>query len=187
MPNLLVAPQPFLEVSPYFNHRISMDTKGPISPPSDGNSYIYVIADAFTHYVVLPPSPKNYDTNGLNVLFDHWIVEFGIPDILVTDNGKEYINGEFAHFCRPYNVQFKPRTPYAPWSNGLVEKSSRQLNTFLRTVLDTQYNTWSQKVKIFPFAFNSQVRTNMNLSPYELVFDQKPKTTHNVSSIFHYR
>ena len=61
---------------------------------------------------------------------------FGIPDILVTDNGNEYINGEFAHFCRTYNVQFKPRTPYAPWSNGLVENSNRQLNTFFCTVLD---------------------------------------------------
>ena len=74
-----------------------------------------------------------------------------------------------------YNVQFKPRTPYVPWSNGLVENSNRQLNTFLRTVLDSQYDTWSHNVKVFPFAFNSQVTTNVNLSPYELVFGQKPK------------
>ena len=59
MQNLLMAPQQqFLEVSPYFNHRISLDTKGPISPSSDGNSYVYFIVDAFTHYVVLYPSPK---------------------------------------------------------------------------------------------------------------------------------
>ena len=63
--------QPFLEVSPYFNHRISMDTKGPISPPSDGNSYIYVIVEAFTHYVVLHPSPKNDAANAFTVLFDN--------------------------------------------------------------------------------------------------------------------
>ena len=94
---------------------------------------------------------------------------------MVTDNGDEFINEEFAHICRTYNVQFKPCTPYAPWSNGLVENSNRQLNTFLRTVLDSQYDTWSHKVKIFPFAFSSQVRTNMNLSPYEIVFGQKPK------------
>ena len=167
--------QPFLEVSSYFNHRISMDTKGPISSSSDGNSYVYDIVDAFTHYAVLHPSPKNDATNALTVIFDHWIVKFGIPDILETDNGNEYINGEFTHFCRTYNVQFKPRTPYAPWSNGLVENSDRQLNTFLRTVLDSQYYTWSHKVKVFPFAFNSQVRTNMNLSAYELVFGQQPK------------
>ena len=107
--------QPFLEVSPYFNHRISMDTKGPISLSSDGNCYVYVIVDVIiTHYVVLHPSPKNDATNAITVLFDHWIVKFGIADILVTDNGNEYINGEFPHFCRTYNVQFKPLTPYAP-------------------------------------------------------------------------
>ena len=85
MPNLLMAPQlPFLEASTYFNHRISMDTKGPISPSSDGKSYVYVIVHAFTHYVVLHPSPKIDAMNALNVLFDHWIVKFGIPNILVT-------------------------------------------------------------------------------------------------------
>ena len=135
MPNLLMAPQqPFLEVSPYFDHCISMNTKSPISPPSDGNSYVYVIVDAFTHYVVLHPSPKKDAANALTVLFDHWIVKFGIPDTSVTDNGNEYISGEITRCCHTYNVQFKPRTPYAPWSNGLVENSNRQLNIFLGTV-----------------------------------------------------
>ena len=133
MPNLLMAPQqPLLEVSPHFNHRISMDTKNPISPTSDGNSYVYIFVDAFTHYVVLHPSPVNDLPNALNVLFDLWIVEFGIPDILVTDNGNKYFNGEIILFCRIYNVQFKPSTPYAPWSDGLVENSNCQLKTILK-------------------------------------------------------
>ena len=107
MPNHLMAPQhPFVEVSAYLNHRVSMDTKGPISRSSDDNSYVYVIVDEFPHYVVLQPSPKNGATNALTVLFDHWIVKFGIPDILVTHNGNEYINGEFVQ--NAYNVQFKP-------------------------------------------------------------------------------
>ena len=152
-----------------------MDTKGPISPSSDGNSYAYVIVDPFTPYVVLHPSPKKDAANALTVLFDHWIVQFGISNSLVTDDGNENINGEFGHFCRIYKVQFKPRTPYAPWSNGLVENSNRQLNRFLHTVLDSQYDIWSQKFKSFPFAFNSRVKTKMNLSPYEIGFGQKPK------------
>ena len=136
---------------------------------------IYNIVDEFSHYVVLHPSPKNDANSALRVLFDHWIVTFGIPDNFVTDNGNEYINGELQHICRSYNVQFKPRTQYAPWSNGLVENSNRQLNTCLRTAVDSQYDTWSHKVKVFPFAFNSQIRTNMNLSQYETVFGENPK------------
>ena len=50
---------PFAQQSDCFNHRISMDTKGPIYPPSKGNSYIYVICDAFSHFVVTQPAPTN--------------------------------------------------------------------------------------------------------------------------------
>ena len=88
MPNLLRAPQrPFLEVSPCFNHRNSMDTKSPVSPSSDGDSYVYVTVDPVTHYVVLHPSPKKGAAHALTILFDHWIVKFEIPDILITDKG----------------------------------------------------------------------------------------------------
>ena len=47
--------QPFKEVSQYFNHRISIDTKGPLFPPSNGYNHLIVIIDAFTHYVVVNP------------------------------------------------------------------------------------------------------------------------------------
>ena len=49
--------QEFKAQSLSFNHRISFDTKGPLSPSSEGNSYIMVIVDPFTHYVALNPEP----------------------------------------------------------------------------------------------------------------------------------
>ena len=49
--------QDFKGQSLYFNRRISFATKGPISPSSERNSYIMIIVDAFTHYVVLNPVP----------------------------------------------------------------------------------------------------------------------------------
>ena len=47
--------QTFSENASYFNYRISMDTKGPINPPSNQNSYIHVIVDAFSHFVTTVP------------------------------------------------------------------------------------------------------------------------------------
>ena len=163
--------QLFLKVSPYFNPRIAKDKKSRIIPSWDKNSHIYVIVDAISLYNVLHPSPRNDAMNALNVLFDHWIVKFGIPDILVSDNRNICINNNFTHFCLVYNVQFKPSTLYALWSIGLVENSYRQLKRFLRTVVDTLYNTQSINIKTFLNAWNSQVRTNMGLSPYEIVFE----------------
>ena len=40
-----------------------MDTKGPISPVADGNSYTFVIIDAFSHLIITNPTPHNNSNN----------------------------------------------------------------------------------------------------------------------------
>ena len=42
----------------YFNEMIMIDTKGPIHPTSEGINYIFVIVDAFSHYVTIMCAPK---------------------------------------------------------------------------------------------------------------------------------
>ena len=76
-----------------------MDTKGPINPRSNQNSYIHVIVDAFSHFVVTVPIKQNNAQNAVNSLLHHWITKFGPPVYLVTDRGTEYINSEFANLC----------------------------------------------------------------------------------------
>ena len=170
--------QDFKGQSLYFNHRISFDTKGPISPSSEGNSYIMVIVDAFTHYVALNPVPHCNAYYAYTTLYEHWIAKFGLPEILVTDNGTEFINNEIITLCHLYNIKHKPRTSHAPWTNGLVEGMNRSLQEYLRCIIngnDTRYTEWSADVKLFPLAYNSQITTTLGMSPYEMVFNQKPR------------
>ena len=170
--------QDFKGQSLYFNHRISFDTKGPISPSSEGNSYIMVIVDAFTHYVALNPVPHCNAYYAYTTLYEHWIAKFGLPEILVTDNGTEFINNEIITLCHLYNIKHKPRTSHAPWTNGLVEGMNRSLQEYLRCIIngnDTKYTEWSADVKLFPLAYNSQITTTLGISPYEMVFNQKPR------------
>ena len=91
--------QDFKGKSLYFNHRISFDTKGPISPSSEGNSYIMVIVDAFTHYVALNPVPYCNAYYAYTTLYEHWIAKFGLREILDTDNGTEFINNGIITPC----------------------------------------------------------------------------------------
>ena len=170
--------QDFKGQSLYFNHRISFDTKGPISPSSEGNSYIMVIVDAYTHYVALNPVPHCNAYYAYTTLYEHWIAKFGLPEILVTDNGTEFINNEIITLCHLYNIKHKPRTSHAPWTNGLVEGMNRSLQEYLRCIIngnDTKYTEWSADVKLFPLAYNSQITTILGMSPYEMVFNQKPR------------
>ena len=123
--------QDFKEQSLYFNHRNLYDTKGPISPSSEGNSYIMVNVDAFTHYVALILVAHCNAYYAYTTLYEHWIAKFGLPEIIVTDNGTEFINNEIITLCHSYNIKHKSRTSHAPWTNGLVEGMNRSLQEHL--------------------------------------------------------
>ena len=152
-----------------------IDTKGPIYPTSEGNNYIFVLVDAFSHYVTIMCAPKNNAYYAFTALFEHWFMKIGLPEEIRSDNGSEYINTELTHLCHNFEIKFKPSTTYAPWTNGLVEGTNRIIGQFIRTLLNEKYNNWSRKAKFFPYAYNTQYQTRLGMSPYEVVCNQKPR------------
>ena len=159
----------------YFNEMIMINTKGPIHPTSEGNNFIFVIVDAFSHYVTIMCAPQNNAHYAVTALFEHWFMKFGLPEEIRSDNGSEYINTELTHLCNYFEIKFKPSTTYAPWTNGLVEGTNRIIGQFIRTLLNEKYQNWSRKAKFFPYAYNTQYQTRLGMSPYEVVFNQKPR------------
>ena len=65
-------------------------------------------------------------------------------------------------------IRQSPRTPYAPWTNGLVENQNRNLGTHLRVFLHNTPEKWSTQVHMYAYAHNSQPLSELNLSPYEI-------------------
>ena len=117
--------QSFSEHAPSFNYRVSMNTKGPITPSSQKKSYIHAIVDALSHFVFTVPIKSNNTQTAVETLLHHWIVEFGLPIYLVTHRGSEYVNTDMAHLCTLMGIRHSPRTPYFPWTNGLVEVQNK--------------------------------------------------------------
>ena len=159
----------------YFNEMIMIDTKGPIYPTWEGNNYIFVIVDTFSLYVTIMCAPRNNAHYAFTALFEHWFMKFGLPVEIRSDNGSEYIKTELTHLSNYFEIKFKPSTTYALWTNGLVEGTNRIFGQFIRTLLDKKYNNWSRKAKFFPYAYNTQYQTGLGMSPYEVVFNQKPR------------
>ena len=167
------------ENASYFNFIKSMDTKGPINPPSKQNSYIHVTVDSFSHFVVTVSIKQNNAQNAVKSLLHHWITKFGPPVYLVTDRGSEYINCEFANSCTTMGIRHSPRTRYAPWTNGLVVNQNKNLGTHLRLFLHNTPENWSTQVHMYAYAHISQPLSELNLSPYEIVFHTIPRVPIN--------
>ena len=102
-------------------------------------------------------------------------MKFGLPAEIRSDNGSEYINTELTHLCNYFEIQFKPCTTYAPWTNGLVEGTNRIIGQFIRTLVNEKNNNGSRSSKFFPYAYNTQYQTQLFMSPYEVVFNHKPQ------------
>ena len=109
-----------------------------------------VIVDAFTHFVAFNPVTHCNAYYAYKTLYEHWIAKFELTEILVTDNGTEFIINEIITLCHLYNIKHKLRTSHASWTNGLVEGVNRSLQENLRCIIngtDTQYTEWSTDVK----------------------------------------
>ena len=171
-----IAPtQSFSEHAPSFNYRISTDIKGPNNPPSHNKSYIHVIIDAFSHFVVTVPIKSNNAKTAIKTLLHHWIIKFGPPIYLVTDRGSEHVNKEMAHLFTLMGIRHSPRTAYSPWTNGLVEVQNRNLGTHLRMFLHDTPKDWTFQVHMYAYAHNSQPLSELNISPHEIVFHTRPR------------
>ena len=69
-------------------------------------------------------APKSNVPYAYPALLEHWFMKFGLPEELRLDNGSEYINTELTHLCKNFEIKFKPSTFYAPWTNGLAERTN---------------------------------------------------------------
>ena len=118
-------------------------------PTSEGNNFIFVIVDAFSHYVTIMCAPKNNAHYEFTALFEHWFMKFGLPEEIRSDNGSEYINTELTHLCNYFEIKFKPSTAYAPWTNGLVEGTNIIIGHFIRILIDEKYEKLVKKSKAF--------------------------------------
>lgn len=54
----------------------------------------------------------------LRGLFSH----YGVPEVLVSDNGPQFTSEEFAHFLTSNGIMHKRSAPFHPATNGLAER-----------------------------------------------------------------
>ncbi|XP_049513384.1 uncharacterized protein K02A2.6-like [Dermacentor silvarum] len=59
------------------------------------------------------------------------IARFGIPDIVRTDNGPQFVSNEFAEFARSYGFRHETSSPRYPQSNGEAERMVRTIKDLL--------------------------------------------------------
>lgn len=97
---------------------------------------------------------------------------FGIPRMLVTDNGRTFISQEFENFSKVNGIIHRRSAPYHPATNGRGERFVQTLKQALRKVVLTKdnVNEYVQKILLH---YRLTPDPEFKLSPAERMFGRK--------------
>ena len=105
---------------------IAADILGPVTLATKSKTkYIVVISDLYTKYVVTVPLKDMTAATVVNVIVEEWIMRYGAPDVLHTDQGTNF-NSDLMHdICRLFMIDKTRTTRYHPQGNGQVARFNR--------------------------------------------------------------
>ena len=86
-----------------------------------GNKNILVIVDHLTSWSMVKVISDKEATTVANAIFEKLILQHGSPEILLSDNGKEFTNDALAYVCQEFGIKQHFTYPCTPRSNGKTE------------------------------------------------------------------
>ena len=98
------------------------------------NKNILVMVGHLTGWPIAKAIPDKEATTVANAIFEKLILEHGVPEVFLSNNGKEFSNDTLAYVCQEFNIEWHFTSPYTPRSNGKTENFNKFLKASIRTL-----------------------------------------------------
>ncbi len=107
-------------------HRVALDTAGSLPETRSGNKYILVAVDHYSKWCEAKAVADHGAKTATRFLEDDLICRFGVPKLILTDNGGEW-GAEFETMCKDYAIHHQRTAPQWPQCNGMAERMIKTL------------------------------------------------------------
>lgn len=140
-----------------------------------GQQNILVVTDHFTRYAQAYPTRNQTAKTTAEILFHHFIVNYGIPKRIHSDQGANFTGNLIQELCKLLGVKKSRTTPYHAMGNGMTERFNRTLLSMLGTLEPYQKLNWKLHVGSLVHAYNCTKHESTHQSPYFLMFGREPQ------------
>ena len=85
------------------------------------------------------------------------------------------MNQDFTSYIHELGITPAPITAYSPWTKGKVKIQNKHLGAHFRIFLEQAQGKWDKLAPKFAVSHNTVPNASTGISPYEIVFGQKPQ------------
>lgn len=142
---------------------------------SMGYENILVITDHFTKYSQAIPTRNQTAKTTAKALFDNFIVHYGIPKTIHSDQGRNFESSIIKELCMILGINRSRTTPYHPMGNGITERFNRTLIQMLSTLSEDKKHKWKEHIAGLVHAYNCTKHASTGYSPYFLMYGREPR------------
>ncbi|MEE4247445.1 MAG: RNase H-like domain-containing protein [Kangiellaceae bacterium] len=146
-----------------------------LEPSKGAVENILVITDHFTRYAQAFPTKNQTARTTARVLFENFVVHYGFPARLHSDQGRNFESEIIRHLCELAGTTKSRTTPYHPMGNGQCERFNRTLLGMMGTLDQEKKGDWKKYVAALVHAYNCTTNDVTGFSPFFLMFGRKPR------------
>ncbi|XP_076300585.1 uncharacterized protein LOC143218903 [Lasioglossum baleicum] len=143
---------------------VSADLVGPLPRSSTGNTTLLVIQDRFTKWIELKPLRRATGPAITRAIRELVVLRHGCPNVLVTDNGRQFVGKELGKALNEWGVKHRRTPPYTPQCNP-VERVNKVVKTMLSQYIGRSQRTWDEHYAEVAFAYNTAQHSAMGYPP----------------------
>ena len=151
-----------------FEH-IHVDIVGPLPTTSEGYRYCVTMIDRRTRWPEAYPVKEITAEEIARVIYEGWIVRFGCPLKLTSDQGRQFESSLFLQLMKIMGISKSRTTPYHPQCNGIIERWHRSLKVALSARLSTS-SSWIIELPTVLLGLRAACRNESGISAAEMVY-----------------
>ena len=167
-----------------------MDILGPFPLASAQRKFLLVAIDYFTKWIEAKPLAKITTKQVAQFVWENIICRYGIPRVMVTDNGTQFNNAEFRRYCEDYSIELRFTSVAHPQANGQAEVANRIILDGLKKRVEKAQGSWADEILPILWAYRTTCKVSTGATPFQLAYGAEAvvplEITHTSSRVQQY-
>ena len=170
-PLLLVPPEQLHSITdPWPFATWGMDILGPFPLAKGQVKFLIVAIDYFTKWIEAEPLATITAQQVQKFTWKNVICRHGLPNAIVTDNGRQFIDKGFEEFLQQLGIRHRLSSVEHPQTNGQAEAANKVILNELKKKLSGAKGLWAEEIPSILWGYHCTPQSSTQETPFRMTY-----------------